>query len=216
MWYYWLLAIVALIVILLYIPMPFDLEYRLDTKEDIKKLKFKIARITIVSDKKSKKKNNKKDVKNEKKDIEQAIPAEPKQKAQKSDATEKKNGFSAFMQTISRVKSIMKELKPDIDRMLNYLKKKINCRLLRIHLEAGFDDAAKTGIAGGAMYGTVYGAAAMVYNTVGVKDMDIQVRPNFTQEGVHLYIRSIFTISLAHIIRVLFMVLKMYRKAKKL
>jgi len=194
MWYYWLLAIVALIVMLLYIPLPFELEYQLDTNADIKKLKFKIAHITVVSSKKKKK---------------------PKPKKEKSADPNKKKGFRAFMDAISRVKNIMKELKPDIARMLGYLRKKIDCRLLRIHLEAGFDDAAKTGIAAGAAYGAVYGAAAMVYNTVGVKDMDINVRPNFTQSGVRLYIKSIFTISIAHIIRVVFMLLGMYRKAKR-
>ena len=208
MWYYWLLAIVALIVILLHIPIPFELEYQYggnaadDANADVKKLKFKIAHITVVSGKKKNKPKKESELK--------------KSKKSENDDSGKKKGFKAFMDAISGVKNIIKELKPDISRMLGYLKKKIDCRLLRIHLEAGFDDAAKTGIAAGAAYGTVYGAAAMIYNTVGVKDMDIQVRPNFMQSGVRLYIKSIFTISLAHIIRAVFMLLKMYRKVKRL
>lgn len=199
MWYYWLIAIVALIICLSYIPLPLEIEYKFSAETKKNSLKIKVVHYAVVSDKKKKKKEK---VEND---------------SESQDLVEKERmGFSEFMKTISRVKGVLGELKGDITKVLNYLKKKLDCKVLKVHLVTGFDEAALTGMASGVAYGVVYGTAAMIYNTVGIKEMDIKVTPNFNRFCVDLYVKSIFTISFAHIIRVIFMLLRIFKKAKKI
>lgn len=129
---------------------------------------------------------------------------------------QEKAGFSKFMEQVSQTKKTLKAIDQDTRRLLKYLKRKARCKLLKIHLDVGFDDAAATGIAAGAAYGVVYGVASLIYNTIGVCKMDIKVNPVFTKPCINLHIKGIFTAAPVHIIKGLRIVLAMQDKIENI
>ncbi len=197
MWWICLcVAIVAVLTILIFKRMPIELIYAASVKHKRQAFKVKVYSIDIIRDK-SKKKEKKK---------------------LKKEKEKEKFTFSGFMQKVKWVKEIYKSVKEDIEEILKYLGKKASCRQFIIHLDLGFEDAAQTGIASGAAYGIVYGAASAIYNNLDItkEDMDIQVNPRFDKQCGDLYIKSIFYLSPAHIIKVVIMLLKINKKIKKI
>ncbi len=185
-----------LIICFLLIPMPAETEYLWAAGENV--FKVKVWGVKIYT-------GNKKD---------KADESEPQ--AYKKDKSDKdaKMGFSEFMGGLSAFKKITKDMDDDINRLLKYLKNKLSCKMLTFKLDVGFEDAALTGIAAGAAYALVYGLASVVYNTVGIHKMDINVNPVFGKACVNVYAKSIFTIAPVHIIRILCMVLSIRGKIK--
>lgn len=131
------------------------------------------------------------------------------------DENGKPDGFSEFMEKTEQTKAVFESVRDDIKQILEFLRKKSGCRLLELKLTLGFDDAAATGIAAGAAYGLVYGAASLIHNSIGVKKLDVAVNPVFNKNCLEFYVKGIFTIAPVHIIKVLRLVLAMTRKIKK-
>lgn len=198
MWWIWILAAAAILITLfIFKRMPIEIIYASSATHKKRAFKVKIYNINVIRDKKRVKDTPEKE-KTEKKDEE--------------------FGFSAFMESIERVKKIYKAASEGIAKMLKYLGKKTSCRNFTVHLDFGFENAAHTGIAAGAAYGIVYGVASIVYNNLNIKkeDMDIEVNPRFNKVCTDLYVKSIFRLSPAHIIKVLIMLFKINKDIKKI
>ncbi len=199
-WWIAVCAVLLALIILLFKRMPIEIIYAASAKYKKQALRVKVYGIDLIREKKGTHKKKK------------------KTKKPKTEEKEKKFGFDEFMRLLGRVKDIYKRIKSGIGEILSYLGKKTQCKGFVIHLDLGFDDAAQTGIASGAAYGSVYGAASLVYNSLNMKkeDLDIEVNPHFDTPCASLYIKGIFRLSPAHIIRVIFMLLGVYKDVVKI
>lgn len=203
----WILVIVfGIFLIFIFKRMPIEIMYAFSAAHEQQKFNIKIYGIELW-----RQKNKKKD-KDKKKD-----KTKDKKNDDKKDNKQKKSSFSGFMNEINRVKEVYEAGKNGLIKVLKYLGKKTKIKNFTIHLEAGFENAAHTGIAGGAAYATVYGAAGLVYNNTSIKkeNLDIEVVPQFNRECVNLYTKTALGISIAQIIVVLVILLRTYMQIKK-
>lgn len=199
-WWIAVCAVILALVVLLFKRMPIEIIYAASAKYKKQAFRLKVYGINLIHEKKDK-------------------PAKKKkEKKPKKDEKEKNFGFDEFMKLLGRVKDIYKRIKTGVGDVLSYLGKKTQCKGFVIHLDLGFSDAAQTGIASGAAYGSVYSAASLVYNNIKMdkKDLDIEVNPHFDVPCASLYIKGIFRLSPAHIIKVAFMLLGIYKDVKKI
>lgn len=215
MWVVWLCCIAVFIAALIaaaFIRMPIEFEYMSSAQNNKQVFRVRVCRINLIRDK-EKKADDDSGKRRKKKDKGQ----KKAHKGVKNDKKNEKFGFSQFMERIDRVKRIYRLIEEDIQDVFGYLKSKTMCQNFTVHLDFGFDDAAKTGIAAGVAYGVVYGFASIVYNniTLDKNDMDIAVNPHFDRQCTDLYIKSIFCLSFAHIIKVLAILLKINKKIRK-
>ena len=215
MWIVWLCvlaAVLAALTVLIFLRLPFEFEYAASAARQEQRFQIRICGIRLIRGKGQEDKTEK------------AAQAEEKKAHKPQESDEEKNGkndefgFSQFMERIDGVKHIYKLVKSDIEDILTYLKTRIQCRNLTVHLDFGFSDAAQTGIAAGVAYGVVYGFASIVYNNLPLRkdDMDIAVTPHFNRQCADFYTKSIFCLSIAHIIKVLTMLLAIHKKIKKI
>lgn len=198
MW--WILiciAIVAIMTIFIFKRMPIEIIYAASAKHKKQAFRVKVYNIDIIRDKSKKTHKNKK--KNKEKN-------------------KKEFSFELFMERIKWIKDIYNATKDRIKEVFLYLGKNGQCKNFTIHFDIGFKNAAHTGIASGVAYGVVYGGASLVYNNIDIKkeQMDIEVNPRFDKECADLYIKSIFCISPAHIIRVVMLLLKINKQIKQI
>lgn len=199
-WWIVVCALIAALIILLFKRMPIEIIYAASAKHKKQAFRLKVYGIDLIREKNGKTKKPK------------------KSKEKKKAKEEKKFDFSEFMDLLGRVKDIYEHIKEGLSEIFSYLGKKARNIGLVIHLDLGFENAAHTGIASGAAYGSVYGAASMVYNNTSMKkeNLDIEVNPRFDKPCADLYIKGIFYLSPAHIIRVVLMVLNIIKDIKKL
>lgn len=215
MWIVWLCvlaAVLAALTVLIFLRLPFEFEYITSAERKEQRFQVRICGIRLIRG----------NGKNDKGEKESPAQKEKVHKPQEADEEKKgKNdefGFSQFIERIDWVKHIYKLIKADVEDVFTYLKTRARCRNLTLHLDFGFSDAAQTGIAAGVAYGVVYGVASMFYNNLLLRkdDMDIAVTPHFNRQCADFYAKSIFCLSIAHIIKVLMMLLAIHKKIKKI
>ena len=174
MWWIWVLAAAALAVIIAFKRMPIELIYASSATHKKRAFIVKIYGIKVIGDrKKPKKQKNPESEKNaeqkESKEDNKGKDKDKKDKGGGKDKSEKKDeeiSYKGFMDGINRVKNIYKVASEGIAGILKYLGRKTKCENFTVHLDFGFESAAHTGIAAGAAYGVVYGAASLVYNNL--------------------------------------------------
>ena len=201
LWIWFCAAIVAALTVLIFKRMPIEFIYAASAKHKKQAFKIKIYNVDLIRDRKKGKDNKKKS-------------------KDKSDDKQKNDefSFSQFMQWLKWVKDVYEEIKDGIGDVLLYLGKKAQCRNFTVHLDLGFKSAADTGIAAGAAYASVYSVASLVYYHLDIKkeELDIEVNPRFDKQCADLYIKSIFYLSPAHIIKVVLKLLKLNKKIRKI
>ena len=216
MWIVWLCSIAAVLAVLValsFIRLPIEFEYAASATHKKQMFQVRVCHIRLIRDRKNKKKEDAdagfvQDSSDEEKKEEKQEPQEEKKE---------EFGFSQFMKQVDWVKNIYEIIKKDLEDIFSYLRSRARCRNLTVHLDFGFEDAAQTGIAGGVAYGLVYSFASLVYNNLSLRkdDMDIAVNPRFDKQCTDLYIKSIFCLAPAHIIKVLAMLLAVHKKIRK-
>ncbi len=222
MWIVWLCCIAAVLAVLTALAfkrMPIEFEYAASVAHKGQKFQVRVCHIRLIRDKKKKtEEGDRKDEKNTADAVRDGKMHKNKSGGQDSEKKSDEFGFSQFMEQIGRVKDIYDLIKADIEDVFTYLRDRARCRNLTVHLDFGFEDAAQTGIAAGVAYGVVYGFASMIYNHLSLRkdDMDIAVNPHFDKQCADLYIKSIFCLSPAHIIRVLVMLFAIHRKVRNI
>lgn len=225
MWWIWVLAAATLAVIIAFKRMPIELIYASSATHKKRAFIVKIYGIKVIGDRrKPKKQKNPESEKNaEQEESKEDKKGKDKDKKDKNggekDKSEKKDEeirYKGFMDGINRVKNIYKAASEGIVGILKYLGRKTKCENFTVHLDFGFESAAHTGIAAGVAYGVVYGAASLVYNNLCMEKeaLDIEVNPRFDKLCTDLYIKGIFRLSPAHIIKVLIMLMKINKDIK--
>ena len=215
MWIVWLCviaAVLAVLTVLVFLRLPFEFEYAASAERQKQKFQIRICGIRLLRG------EDKSDKTEEESPAQKVKAHKPQKSEEEKDENKEEFGFSQFMERIDWVKHIYELVKADVEDIFMYLKTRARCRNLTLHLDFGFSDAAQTGIAAEVAYGVVYGFASMVYNHLSLRkdDMDIAVTPYFNQQCADFYAKSIFCLSIAHIIKVLTMLLAIHRKIKKI
>ncbi len=93
-----------------------------------------------------------------------------------------------------------------------YIKKHIFLEMVLFDFEFGLSDAAKTGMATGAVWAAVYNLFAFVTRNFSVGRHEFHIQPNYEKEVVNAKLEGIIKFRIVHIIGILLVVLKNYLK----
>lgn len=102
-----------------------------------------------------------------------------------------------------------------ISRVLHHVRLLPRIKRLRFSLDFGLSDAAKTGMAAGAVYGLVYGIQARLYRSRYVVIDEVSVTPNFQMPSFSVYCGGIITTCFAHIMGIAVVALAVLLKQNK-
>lgn len=194
MGYIWLCAVLAFVVLLLLFPLRLRVEYGYSKNASRQRLTVWLNGLRLLQ-------NN-----FERKKVKTETEEKPKDAA--------KDQYGSFMDKLRFYDALYTHLKPDVVKVLKYLQGKLAIPKYTMHLDLGFADAAQTGMAAGAAYALVYGVAGLIYNNLNLnkKNLDVAVTPQFHHPKIDFYFNGIFRLRLVHIIKVLFMLLGVYKK----
>lgn len=107
-------------------------------------------------------------------------------------------------------------LKEDIKKLLDYLlNKAIVFKNIEIKTEFGFSDPALTGVMCGTQNALFYNIAAYLHNNFDVRNVEVEVNPDFENVRFEAFFNCIVKMKTAHIINVLFCGIKILKKIKK-
>lgn len=134
-------------------------------------------------------------------------------KDKKNEKTKEHSGESV-LKKVNEFSDKWESYKEDTKELLMYLSKKIKIDELDVSTEFGFEEAAITGIVAGGVYTLCYTVISAIDNTVGIKNIKINIKPCFTQTVKRVYVKSGFSSSVFHIIRIVIMVNNIINKNK--
>ncbi len=84
--------------------------------------------------------------------------------------------------------------------VLRYLKKRFCVKLFSLKMRMGLGDAADTGIATGAAYGTLYSLLGMVDRYFILKKHEVSITPVFAGVGLEVEFRGTFQLRLCYLL----------------
>ena len=179
---YILLAVAALILILLLVPIKAVAEKKDGFDFYLKILWFKIE----IKDR----------------------PRKKKKKVGKSKQQEKKKKKFSFA-VVKKVAGLSDDIK---DFAHFFSKRCIVVDNIRLNLAFGTGDAAQTGIATGILNTVAYGTLAVIHQNVRLKKWSVEITPDFQEEKFEFEFLCIGTTHLLHIIGIGIKGLKLYKK----
>lgn len=97
----------------------------------------------------------------------------------------------------------------------DFIRKRIVFKKLNVDVSFGMSDAAKTGIATGAIWGLLYNMLALLTKIVTVKNHNFNVEPDYNSEKFLFSANGIINFRLVNIISILIFVLIKYIKVSK-
>ena len=148
-------------------------------------------------------------------------PNEKKPKKDKEHEKEEKIdnepfSFEKKKEELERYIKIFSIIKDDVQKILSYMAKRaVVFDKIEIKSEFGFDDAMKTGIFTGLYNGFVYSVLGVIHHNSKLRDMQVNLNPDFEKKCFNNRFCCILHIKTAHIMIIAFNVLKIYRKIKK-
>ena len=148
-------------------------------------------------------------------------PNEKKPKKDKEQEKEEKTDNESFSfekkkEELERYIKIFNIIKGDVQKILSYMAKRaVVFDKIEIKSEFGFDDAMKTGIFTGLYNGFVYSVLGVIHHNSKLRDMQVNLNPDFEKKCFNNRFCCILHIKTAHIMIIAFNVLKIYRKIKK-
>ena len=192
-----ILAILALIIALLFVPTYFSFEFIKDGKN--KKFDVLVSylffKIKLNRPRKEKGEKNKKEKK-------------PKNETKEETSIVKKayKGIRIF-----------KEIEDEVVEILLYASNHaVTIKDFNFSMNFGLDDAMYTGITTGAIYGVIYNVISVLNNHIGVEKCNVLVNPDFENRLLDIRAKCILKVKNVHIMIMIFKVLKMYLKITKI
>lgn len=146
----------------------------------------------------------------------------PKEKKSKDSEKEKDKpqkepvSFEKRKKDLEKYIRIFNSIKNDVAKVLSYLAKRaVVFDRIEIKSEFGFDDAMQTGIFTGLYNGFVYSILGVIHHNSRLRDMEVNLNPNFEKKCFYNRFCCILHIKTVHIMIIAFNVLRIYRKIKK-
>lgn len=198
-----LAVLLTLILVLLVLPIRIYLDYKKDeTKNEASLiLGYAFLKFDILNREKKPK------AEKEKKEPEEAEEPEEKQ----SDSFEEKRD------KVSRYIKIFEETKDDVAKVLDYTASRaVVIEKIYTDIEFGFSDAMHTGIFTGVLNGFVYGVLGFIHHHSNLRDMKVNIQPNFESPCFKVDAGCIVRLKNVHIIIVAINLLKILRKIRKI
>ena len=191
-------AIIALMVL---VPVFLTIEYEYKNGGLWIKLQYLFVKIKLYP-KKEKPKNKRKSLKKD---------AEQNSGNDKNKVKSKKSSMQV-MDVIQKIPQIWEQ----ITEVLYILAKKaIYIKELDIRSDFGFNDPMMTGIAVGAFNGLVYNTVSVIYRCTNLLKWNVELKPDFEKEQLHIKMKSIIKIKIVYIIVILVKLVKIFFKINK-
>lgn len=198
--FYIIIAILVIILLLLFIPSKVRYSFEMDKNYRHQSLVFSylFIKIPLIP----------------RKDVNK------KKKKSKKVEEEKKEKFSVQkkIDEIKGIVALLKSVKDDVFVILEYAKQHaVTVKSIDFDMEFDTEDPMRTGILTGTINGGVYNVLAILDNTVGINDWNIDIRPLFqNQELLKINFCGIVKIKNVHIIIIVSKILKLYLKIRKI
>ena len=134
-----------------------------------------------------------------------------KEKRNKKDIKKDKSDDDNIIEKLQDYYSIWQDIEKEVTKVLEYCKRHIKIDIFHIKTDFGFSDAATTGIVAGLAYAVCYTILGAIYNSVGIYDLKININPCFTDEQKRVYLNCGLKTSIAHLVRVAYMVVRLIK-----
>ncbi len=193
-------AIVLLLAVLLLIPVRLDILYEKAEEQNAEvTLKYGFITYKVYPNEKKPKKDKKSKVKED-----------------RQDKVKEEFSFEKKKEELEKYIKIFGIIKGDVQKLLSYMARHaVVFDNIEIKSEFGFDDAMKTGIFTGLYNGFVYSVLGVVHHNSKLRDMKVNLNPNFEKKCFYNRFCCILRIKTVHIMIIAFNVLRIYRKIKK-
>lgn len=134
---------------------------------------------------------------------EEKKPGHKKEKSKTPLRKTKEESNLTFRQKISRYYQTFLKIKYTYSLSKHKIRKNIMIERLKLSISFGLDDAAKTGMATGAIWAGIYNAVAFAANLVRLTEPQIAVAPDFENEKTELEGECIIVFRLVNIISII-------------
>lgn len=108
--------------------------------------------------------------------------------------------FDTFKKRIEVFREVAERQKDDLKSMLSYVRKHLSCNEIDFNICFGLDDAAKTGIATGAVWTSGTLLLKTIDTFIGIKKIGMHVYPDFNQKKFEIYVKAILIMRPIHFI----------------
>ncbi len=193
-----LAILVAAVVLLLFIPIRFEVDFKRDALQNkvTATLKYAGLKFRLFDN-------------TEKKD-------KPRKKTEKKPKEKEPFSFEREKKKIEKYLKVFESIEADIVKTLQYMARRaVVFDNIEVESEFGFSDAMHTGIFTGILNGFVYSILGVVHHHSRLRQMNVNLQPVFEKTCFDVRIRCILHLKTVHTIVVAVNVLKILRKIKK-
>jgi hypothetical protein len=140
------------------------------------------------------------------------IPFKIRLKAKKANkenkSEEKKLTFKTFKENISSLKEVYTSQKDNLREMLSFVRTHTAIKSIDFQIHFGFDNAARTGISTGAIWGMGSFLLKVIDSLIGVKTINMKVNPDFDNKVFEIYSKTLLIMKPINLIMIVRQVLK--------
>ncbi len=115
-------------------------------------------------------------------------------------SSKKELTFASFKNHVDAFGEVFEVSKNELRAMLSYVRKHLSCKEVDFNIRFGLDDAAKTGIATGAVWTSGTLLLKLVDALIGIKKIRMNVYPDFNEKKFEIYVKTILIMRPIHFI----------------
>lgn len=189
-----IIALLSLIALFLLLKISVKFEFNSETKEEFK-IRVYLYNEKLGFDVKKKQKN---------------------EKAEKAEKEGEKKEKSTILERLYNLYTELQKLRYTYILSQDFLRKRLILKNIEAHVAFGLSDAAKTGIATGAVWAFIYNVFGFVTRIFTVENHKFNVEPDYNNEKFFTSINGILTFRTANIISIaLYLLIKYITVSKK-
>ena len=110
--------------------------------------------------------------------------------------------YDSFRKHVDAFGDVYKTSKDELFSMLAYVRKHLRCKEVDFNIRFGLDDAAKTGIATGAVWTSGTLLLKIIDTLIGIKKINMNVYPDFNDKKFEIYVKTILIMRPIHFIMI--------------
>ncbi len=133
------------------------------------------------------------------------IPINTKAEGRKKTKNKLKEGkrefsLETFKKSIDNLGEVVRTSKNELLDMLHFVREHLKCKIFNFEIAFGTGDAAKTGISTGIVWTSGTFLLKIIDSLIGIKNIKMNVYPDFTQKKFEIYLKTILIMSPIHFI----------------
>ena len=110
--------------------------------------------------------------------------------------------YASFKKHVDAFGEVFEVSKNELKNMLSFARKHLSCKEVDFNIRFGLDDAAKTGIATGAVWTSGTFLLKLIDTLIGIKKIKMNVYPDFNEKKFELYVKTILIMQPIHFIMI--------------